>query len=192
MAAILCRADQLPGPQEVRVPVEAHLAAHPPQEVAARPLQSGSTGTDLQAAMAASADRPSMAGLAIRRHYRRQEPDALTRPSGSVRGEPSNRLPCRDTCTGSWSVCWNWCGSGTHGSGSIGAVRSRSAPRWRGPWSPRPCETCPRRGPWSSGRGVTRRCAKCGWECRGGLLGEATFSRAFAACAASDVPGPLY
>ncbi len=38
-----------------------------------------------------------MASRTIHRQDRRQEPDALARPSGSLRGEPSNRLPYRDT-----------------------------------------------------------------------------------------------
>ena len=38
-----------------------------------------------------------MASRTIRRQDRRQEPDALTRPSGSQRGEPSNRFPYRNS-----------------------------------------------------------------------------------------------
>ena len=40
-----------------------------------------------------------MAHRPIHRYHRRQEPDALTRPSGSERGAPGNRRSYRDYLT---------------------------------------------------------------------------------------------
>ena len=82
--------------RDLRVPSAADLAADAPQEVAEGPLQLGAAGTDLPTVMVEGKDRPSMAHRTIHRYYRRQEPDALARPSESERGAPGDRRSYRN------------------------------------------------------------------------------------------------
>ena len=100
MAELLCRANQLQAPEAIRRAAEAGLDEGPPQEVSEIPHQLGATGRNMCSDVAQSTHPSPMTRRALGRSNRRQEPDALTRSSGSVRGAPGNRCPYRDWLRG--------------------------------------------------------------------------------------------
>ena len=93
VAWLLRGSDQLPLATAVRERLEAVVVACPPPEVAARPFHVGASRCTGTRPLAPCLHPPSVADGAICRQNSRQEPDALTRTYGSVRGVPGNRHP---------------------------------------------------------------------------------------------------
>ena len=101
VAWLLRGSDQLSLATAVRERLEAVVVACPPPEVAARPFHVGASRCTGTRPLAPCLHPPSVADGAICRQNSRQEPDALTGTSGSVRGVPGNRHPYRER--GMWA-----------------------------------------------------------------------------------------
>ena len=95
LGAIRCSADELPQSRDLRVSIEAHLAADAPQEVAGGPVQLGAAEVNLPTALAHSEDRPSIGHRTVHSSYARQEPDEVAGRSRSAPGPTGTRRPCR-------------------------------------------------------------------------------------------------
>ena len=96
VAWLLRGSHKLPLATAVRERLEAAVAVCPPPEVAARPFHMGASRCIGTRPLAPCFHPPPVADGAICRQNSRQEPDALTGTSGSVRGVPGNRHPSWD------------------------------------------------------------------------------------------------
>ena len=96
MAELLRRPGYTARTQEIRPGGQAIAAAHHAQTLAKRSLQLDRAGTPSKLPQAKTHYPSPVAKSAAYRQYLRQEPDALTRTSGSVRGDRGNPVPYRD------------------------------------------------------------------------------------------------
>ena len=97
MAWLLRGAHKRPGAVAIRVVPAAALDADYPPKVAAGALPMGTSGRLAPGVLAPRDHPPPVADGAICRQHSRQEPDALARTSGSVRGAPGNRRSYRES-----------------------------------------------------------------------------------------------
>ena len=96
MAELLRRPGYTARTQEIRPGGQAIAAAHHAQTLAERSLQLVRAGTPSKHLLAKTHHPSPVAKSAAYRQYPRQEPDALTRTSGSVRGDRGNPVSYRD------------------------------------------------------------------------------------------------
>ena len=99
------------------------------------------------------------------------------------------------SATSGWSGCWSWCGwrSRCPTAGAGGVVRWRIGRRWARAFLAKAVLDMPTTRALVERlrtEGLLRRL--CGWEGARAVPSEATFSRAFAAFAESDLPGRLH
>ena len=98
MAELFCRSDQLPASSTLCCPTEKTVASEPSPQVPEGPDQLGRDGPAGRDLLAEADDPTPMAEPTTgRQSDPREEPDALTRTSGSERGAPGNRRPYRDS-----------------------------------------------------------------------------------------------
>ena len=102
MAELLRRPGYTARTQEIRPGGQAIVDAHHAQTLAERSLQLARAGTPSKHLLAKTHHPSPVAKSAAYRQYPRQEPDALTRTSGSVRGDRGNPVSYRDVRQANW------------------------------------------------------------------------------------------